>query len=720
VTADTSHLSVSSYATPLRQPVPRGLASSVQVDLFVASFLALFMEVMLIRWVPTYERVLAYFTNFILIAAFLGLGLGAMLSGRARRWLAWQPLFVLGFVSIGIMFSEFGMTGPVQDDVYYVEYNRHVLWFLSLPESLALLFFLVAVVFVPMGQQIGKGLKAVSPPLTGYVINILGSLAGVLAFTVVSFLELGPWWWFGVAMLGLLWFVRRDRAWLALNTLIGVVTVFVIWFAGEMYFWTPYHALAVYPLEWKENGDVATRPEMVRAKELPALRHTLGFHVRLSGDFYQQPTDLSPRAVQMYSGSNMTDFAAHFELPFSIPDFPYNNILVIGAGTGNDVAAALRHGVRRVDAVEIDPGILRLGQVAHPEQPYSDPRVHVFVDDARSFINKTDSKYDLIIFGSVDAHRLFSGMSSVRLDSFLYTVECFQEVRRLLKQDGIVVVQHTLGNMFLNRRMYHVLTEAFGKGPYVKDPDPPKLPTFFCGPGVGKFINRDQPADVLKINLATDDWPFFYLRGRFVPPEYRVALEAMLLISLICLLSVSEGGLRTVDGHFFFLGAAFLLIETVSVTRFAMLFGSTWMVNSIVFSAILLVVLLANLWMNRIQSFNIHLLYVVLAAAVLLNFMFPVHVLLSTGLALRLPAAMILMALPIFFAAFIFARSYKQTPNPDLAFASNLLGAVIGGLIEYSSMVIGFRNLFLVALGLYALSYFALFLSPRRAAIVGA
>ena len=172
-----------------------------------------------------------------------------------------------------------------------------------------------------------------------------------------------------------------------------------------------------------------------------------------------------------------------------------------------------------------------------------------------------------------------------------------------------------------------------------------------------------------------------------------------------------------VNSHFFFLGAAFLLIETISVTRFSMLFGSTWLVNSIVFGAILVVILLANLWMNRIPSLNIHLLYGLLAVAVITNYFFPIHVLLSTGLATRLLSSMILMALPIFFAAFIFAHSYKQTANTDLAFASNLLGAVFGGLLEYSSLIMGFRRLFLVALALYLLSYLALLPKPRRFAV---
>jgi SAM-dependent methyltransferase len=709
-----SRLPLSSRETQAQQPFPSGLLDSAKVDLFVASFLALFMEVMLIRWIPAYERVLAYFTNFVLIATFLGLGLGAMFAARRRSWIQWQPFLILFLVAISVIFNQFVKTGPSIDDVYYSEFKRQARVSLSVSECLGFFFFLVAMMFVPLGQRIGECLRAVSPPLKGYIINILGSLAGVLTFTAVSFLGLGPWWWFAVTMLGLLWFVRQEKDWRILNALIGVFTVVAVWMTGEMYWWTPYNKMAVRPMV--EEGDGwKSADEMVRPNEASGLRGVLGLGVTVNDDFYQQPTDLSPRSVQAHSNIQaMVTMAENYNLPFRIPGFSYNDILIVGAGTGNDVAAALRLGARHVDAVDIDPEILRLGRAAHPEQPYSDPRVRVVVNDARAFFNGTNRKYDLVVFALLDAKRLFSSMSSVRLDSFVFTVESFQEVRKLLKDDGIVVVKHSLGNIYMNIRMYQTLTEAFGDRPYVQDPN--GGPTFFAGPGVKKFIKASQTIDFAPVDLATDDWPFFYLRGRQLPPEYRVALEAMALVTLACLLFAAKDKMRTVNGHFFFLGAAFLLIETVSVTRFALLFGSTWMVNSIVFSSILLVILFANLWMNRILSFNIHWLYALLAIAVLINFMFPIHALLHTGLMVRLLISMILMASPIFFAAFIFAHSYKQASNPDLAFASNLLGAVAGGLLEYSSLVIGFRSLLLIALGLYALSYLALLLPMRKAA----
>jgi hypothetical protein len=99
---------------------------------------------------------------------------------------------------------------------------------------------------------------------------------------------------------------------------------------------------------------------------------------------------------------------------------------------GNDVAAALRAGVERVDAVEIDPAILELGAALHPERPYNSPRVRLIADDARSVFAKSPDQYDMVVFGLLDSHTLLSSMSSLRLDSYVYTVESLRQARGLL------------------------------------------------------------------------------------------------------------------------------------------------------------------------------------------------------------------------------------------------------------------------------------------------
>ena len=58
---------------------------------FLASFLVLFLEIALIRWMPAYIRLLSYFSNFILLASFLGIGIGCLLAPARARLFNWFP-----------------------------------------------------------------------------------------------------------------------------------------------------------------------------------------------------------------------------------------------------------------------------------------------------------------------------------------------------------------------------------------------------------------------------------------------------------------------------------------------------------------------------------------------------------------------------------------------------------------------------------------------------
>ncbi len=686
-----------------------------KTDLFLASFLALFMEVMFIRWVPSYERVLAYFTNFVLIASFLGLGLGSMLARWRRDLMRYEPLLVLLLVVVALGFNLFVKTQTLTQDVLYTDINRAALLTVPLLFTLVIFFLLITATFMPLGQKIGAGLLTTRSTLNGYILNILGSVLGVVAFSAVSFLQLSPGWWFGLALLPLLWFVRREKVLLCANLVAVLIIITNVAVAGGGFVWSPYHKITASPLAiLRSTGQLSVYndPDQQAAQVLPP---EFGFHVAVDEDFLQMALNLSPAAVARYPF--LRHNLEHYDLAYRIPNFPYKDVLIVGAGTGNDTAAALRHGAQHVDAVEIDPAIVQLGRSRHPEHPYDDPRVTVYVDDARSFFHKTTHRYDMVVFGLLDSHRLFSSMSSVRLDSFVFTVESFREVRGLLKDQGLVVVEHGLGAPFMEARMYAILTEAYGMAPAMSETKETPGYTFITGPGLRQYLGVQQPQSAGLVEPATDDWPFLYLEGRELPRQYGIALVTLLTISLASVFGCSGGRLRRIDLHFFFLGSAFLLIETLSVTRFALLFGSTWVVNSIVFTAILLVILLANLIMQRLSTVNLRLCYTLLAISILVNFLYPIHDLLGVRLWLRLVVAMVLMGSPLFFAAFVFAHSFKRSATPDLAFASNLLGAVVGGLAEYSTLIIGFRHQLLVALVMYALSYAAL-LGKRKAPLL--
>ena len=328
----------------------------------------------------------------------------------------------------------------------------------------------------------------------------------------------------------------------------------------------------------------------------------------------------------------------------------FDDVLIIGAGSGNDVAAALRAGAKHIDAVEIDPVIYNLGRRFHPDRPYDDPRVTVHLDDGRSFLKKTSKKYDLVIYALVDSLVLHSSYSSLRLESFLFTRQAFEDVRARLKPGGVFAMYNFYRQGWVVARLATLAQQVFDSPPLVFSlPYAPTIETqsqqfnsFTCilagdtrafqtafanrqffwlhdvpaigektfsfganPPGNDERWRRIGPARIVDNGathaaslLPADDWPFLYLQQRVIP---WLNLRGMLMIAVLSLamlwvfapraatLQASESGVQAprFNAQMFFLGAGFMLLETKSVVHMALLFGSTWLVNSIVFGAVL-------------------------------------------------------------------------------------------------------------------------------------
>jgi hypothetical protein len=446
-----------------------------------------------------------------------------------------------------------------------------------------------------------------------------------------------------------------------------------------------------------------------------------------------------------------------YHVPYELfGDGAFKRALIIGAGSGSDAAVALYYGVERMDAVEIDGVIARLGRAYHPDRPYDDARVEIRVDDGRSFLRKTGERFDLIVFALPDSLTLTSQFASLRLESFLFTLESFEEARARLTDDGVIVLYNFYRETWLLRKLAAMLEAAFGHPTYVvsyggwgraavmvngprlarlsveapgllpeyregdvaqlrleDDPDAVLLPVIGTGLMRAAVWNGDPADGGPAPDPATDDWPLMYLRAPGLPSVYLAGLGMVVVCTLILLAGLGSRDVwRGFNGHMFALGAAFMLLETRSLVSFALLFGSTWLVNSLVFFAILCSVMLAVFLSAKFTIKPSPVLYAFLLGALLLAYLLPGDVLLSLDPpALRYGVASVVAFLPIFLANLVFAGSFRLTGrSADLAFASNLLGVMVGGMLEYTALRYGYRHLLLLAVAFYALSSVLIYL----------
>jgi hypothetical protein len=164
------------------------------------------------------------------------------------------------------------------------------------------------------------------------------------------------------------------------------------------------------------------------------------------------------------------------------------------------------------------------------------------------------------------------------------------------------------------------------------------------------------------------------------------------------------------------MGAAFLLLETKSVIQFSLLFGATWLNNSLVFLGILLLVLAANWTAHGLRKRNVlPTAFVLLFVSVLLPLWYPLGNLLRVqSVLLRFIAASLLTFSPIFFANLIFSVTFRNQAAPAHVFGWNLIGAMMGGVLEYTSMVLGYNLLAVVVAGCYFLTFLFFRLAKER------
>jgi len=210
---------------------------------------------------------------------------------------------------------------------------------------------------------------------------------------------------------------------------------------------------------------------------------------------------------------------------------------------------------------------------------------------------------------------------------------------------------------------------------------------------------------------TTDDWPYLYLKEPRIPKLHWI-VSVSILVSVLAASRRTLGVAGGFNWHFFALGAAFLLLEVQTVSRATLLFGMTWIVNAIVISAVLIMILLANLVTWRWPRLPQWFITAGLAVTVVALALVPLDWFNALAGATKLVTASAFLTAPVFFAGLIFIRSFAVASDKSQALGSNLIGALIGGLLESVSFMTGIRALVVLVGVFYAI---ALWLRPSLA-----
>lgn len=697
--------------------------------LFLISVLGLFLELMLIRWISTEVRIFAYLQNTVLVVCFLGLGMGCF---TCRKPIAIRQLlipllilvacFAIPSVRYGLR-SISSMLGQMQDFVMWMQSGGGQTWRALglLAAGLTLTLVLMATVwamFLPIGRLMGRLIDDHPRTIKAYSINVAGSLLGIWGFVMLSVFYQPPLTWVIVSALLLLPFLGRPRH-RRLNFALLTCVVGLSFCAGlerdaEEVYWSPYQKLV---LKDAHKNDL-TAYELDR------------YLVTVNNACYQGLIDLSEPTDGVTSDADPMRGYGQYDLPARLHPDP-RKMLIVGAGSGNDAAGALRRGVEEVTAVEIDPAIIALGKKYHPEKPYDSARVRVVTDDARSYFATCRERFDVISFGLLDSHTLTSAMTNQRLDHFVYTQQSLAHAKTLLAEGGVLTLTFEPPRPFIADRLARQLREVFGQDPLAF-----RIPAGKFGWGGMFFVAGDLTRVRAQIaanshlagliaqwdekrpvklagtaSITTDDWPYIYLQHHRIPLLYFLLAGTLVAMLFACqkILGVSIVGRSWTSccWHFFFLGAAFMLLEVQNISKASVVLGNTWWVNAVIISGVLTMILLANAVAAKFPNLPMRPVYVLLCGSCIALYFVDISRFAFLPYATKAVIVGALTTLPMFFSGIVFIRSFAHTKAKDLALGANLFGALVGGLLQSITFITGIKALLLVVAGLYLLALVA-------------
>jgi spermidine synthase len=710
--------------------LPPFCRSHISLSIFMVSVLVLFLEMMLIRWIGTEVRIFAYLQNTILVVCLLGLGLGCFSCRKPiSMTAAIAPLLILvGLFAIPDVRHALGSISQMLSVTEgLLIWHQHTVaskaeLLFRLGAGLALTYALMLLVwhmFVPIGRLLGRLLDDHPKVIQAYSINVGGSLVGILLFVLVSMYAQPPITWVALCALMFCLFVSGVKKTRHLQYAMLAVMTAASWPAGSEpgaleTHWSPYQKLVISEPDDPQFGK---------------------YLVNVNNVGFQGINDLRPEHVAEHPeifAPEMSGYSRYDIPPILHPD--PKTMLCVGAGTGNDAAGGLRNGVEHITAVEIDPVVIDLGQRYHPEAPYGSERVDVINDDARSFFSNCKRQFDVISFGLLDSHTQ-TALTNARLDHYVYTLESIRQARSLLSEDGIMVLSFAAERLFISDRMATLLRDVFGEEPIRFNVPPSSYGwagiMFVAGnldgarsqidahPRLASLIDQWNEHHFVPLTystaVTTDDWPYIYLQRPMIPTLFFLLAIMLVLIHRHGRHLAGVGSLVSSWGrtqwHFFFLGAAFMLLEVQNISKASVVFGSTWWVNAVIISGVLAMVLLANAITMKWPTLPLRFVYAALLMSCISLYLIDISRFASFSFIAKAIIVGALTTIPMLFSGIVFIRSFAAIESKADALGANLLGSLVGGLLQSVTFLVGIKALLLIVAGLYTLS---LLTRPKR------
>ncbi|MCK9196065.1 MAG: hypothetical protein M0P16_03700 [Syntrophales bacterium] len=676
------------------------------LKLMLFGIIAVFAELAIVRTFSTTISGASYYANMILLATIFSYLIGFSKPSLAK-YFPITTLFILIIYLVAIYFGQFHLIQTISDEFIWTAIAQSMKQKSNL--DIHLVVFCLMLSAIPFMFLIGAKVSSIFNVLVNskkaYLLLSLGCFMGGSLFFLqnqfVSSLTSLYMILSGLICVAILFEDMKN----VFKIMFCSVLILLVSFAmsySDKFLWSPYQKISL-----SSPGG--------------------GIYNVFSNDTY----------ILNISAKPSNTFDIH-QVPFEAALKKTDEVLILGSGGGTaDVRQALMRGSKHVTAVEIDPAFVDLGKAIDTYKTYYSDRVSLVIDDARNYLNKTDQTFDFIYFPFLDSQVTVTNSNRFRLDSFLYTREGLKQAYDKLNENGVLFINFCSPTPWLKLRFFNILysIDSNARAYYKSNSGTEML--YVLSKGRNVSINKDAYdldltndfKRVPSLTIPTDDWPFLYNMEKNIPSDYLklLIMTFLLFLTLISFVSPIRSSnfkyrLFAVNIYAFFSGAAFFFLQIRTISIYIPVFGATYKSQSVVIVATILASLIGSLlsyrFDNRISIKIVwSLLFISLINIFLAQYYFPP---MATGSFMLKLIHFGNYLMPVLIAGYIYLHYLSgYSPAEVLNIQKyNLLGGVLGGLLEPTVVYFGFSVSLLLACVFYLLCFLpilSLFISNRKA-----